>query len=147
MLVRDLSGAHRDECFFTTDLSLSATTVVEMYTARWTIETTFQEMRSYLGLETTRGGSQKTMLRMAPCLFVLYTVVVLFCDSLPASSQATPLIQWKGKNTVTYSDMITSVRRYLWTEWVLVQVPGGEGVRKLSAPTRELIGYGLAQAA
>lgn len=104
-------------------------------------------MRRYLGLETTRGGSRKTVLRRVPCLFVPYTVVVLFYHLLPASCRATPLIQWKGKDTVASSDMITRVRHYLWAEWVLVQVPGGEGVRKLSAPTRKLIGYGLAQAA
>jgi len=66
---------------------------------------------------------------------------------LPANRRALSLIQWKGKDTVAFSDMITSVRRYLWMEWVFGQVPGGEGVRKLSAPTRKLIDYGLAQAA
>lgn len=147
VFVRDLSGTHRDEYFFTTDLSLSAKAVIEMYGARWNIETTFQEMRSYLGLETTRGWSRTTVLRMAPCLFVLYTLVVLFYDMLPANRRAKPIIQWTGKDTVAFSDMITSVRRYLWMEWVFAQVPGGEGVRKLSAPTRKLIDYGIAQAA
>ena len=55
VFVHDLTGTHRDEYFFTTDVAMSAAAVIETYTGRWNIETTFQEMRSYLGLETTRG--------------------------------------------------------------------------------------------
>jgi IS4 transposase len=79
-----LDGTHRDEYFFTTDVSLSAKAIIEMYGARWNIETRFQEMRSHLGLETTRGWSRRTVFRMAPRLFVLFTIVVLLYDMLPA---------------------------------------------------------------
>src|SRR5256886_2967764 len=48
--------------------------VIATYTGRWNIETTFQEMRAYLGLETTRGRTKNTVLRAAPCLFGLYSV-------------------------------------------------------------------------
>lgn len=147
VFVRDISGTHRDEYFFTTDLTMSAKAVIEMYGARWNIETTFQEMRSYLGLETTRGWSSKTVLRMAPCLFLLYTLVVLFHDMLPAKQQETPLILWTGKDTLAFSDMITRVRRYLWMEWVFANVPGAEVIRKLPPNTRRLLDYGLCQAA
>jgi hypothetical protein len=37
----------------------------QTYTGRWNLETTFQEMRSHLGLETTRGRSERTVLRVA----------------------------------------------------------------------------------
>ena len=43
--VKDCDGTHRDEYFFTTDQSMSATDVIEMYGRRWNIETTFQELR------------------------------------------------------------------------------------------------------
>src|SRR5206468_11269694 len=55
VLVHDLSGTHRDEYFFTTAPALSAKQIIELYTGRWSLETTFQELRAYLGLETTRG--------------------------------------------------------------------------------------------
>lgn len=96
--VRDLTGTHRDEYFYTTDLSMSAKQVVEIYGGRWNIETTFQEMREHLGLETTRGWSRQTVLRMAPCLFCLYTVVVIFFDTMPWSNEHIRLKQWIGKN-------------------------------------------------
>lgn len=40
--------------FFTTDPSMAPREVIEMYGGRWNIETTFQELRAHLGLETTR---------------------------------------------------------------------------------------------
>src|SRR5579871_662191 len=82
--VRDKSGSHRDEYFFTTDPRWTAAQVIETYTGRWNIETTFEEMRAYLGLETTRGRTEKTVLRVAPCLFGLYTVVAALYVQLPA---------------------------------------------------------------
>jgi hypothetical protein len=76
--VIDLDGTHRDECFFATAPSMSPEWIIEMYGGRWNIETTFQEMREHFGLETTRGGSENTVLRMGPSLFLLYTIVVVF---------------------------------------------------------------------
>jgi len=52
VFVHDLSGTHRDDYFFTTDVTMTPQTIVETFTGRWSIETTFQEMRAYLGLET-----------------------------------------------------------------------------------------------
>jgi hypothetical protein len=57
--------------------------IIERYVGRWSIETTFQEMRSYLGLETTRGWKQQTVLRTGPLLFGLYSVVVFIYSFLP----------------------------------------------------------------
>src|SRR5437764_9629982 len=72
VFVHDLTGTHRDESFFTTDPVMSPATVIETYTGRWNIETTFQEVRSYLGLETTRGRGRETVRRVGPCLCGLY---------------------------------------------------------------------------
>jgi hypothetical protein len=71
VFVHDRSGTHRDEYVFATDLTITVAEVIEHYVGRWNEETTFQEMRSYLGLETTRGWKEPTVLRMAPCLFGL----------------------------------------------------------------------------
>ena len=55
MFVKDLIGTHREEYFFTTDPALTPAQVITTYTGRWNLETTFQECRSCLGLESTRG--------------------------------------------------------------------------------------------
>jgi hypothetical protein len=81
--VRDRTRTHRDEYVFTTDLTMKPQQMVECYTHRWSIETTFQECREYLKLESTKGYSQQTVLRFTPCLFGLYTLVVLLYLQLP----------------------------------------------------------------
>jgi uncharacterized protein YerC len=144
VFVHDRTGTHRDEYFFTTDLAMTPTTVIETYTGRWNIETTFQEMRSYLGLETTRGWSRNTVLRVAPCLFGVYTVVALLYAELPARWRRVRVVDWPGKSGVTFSDAITAVRRWLWVEWVFA-IPGHrEAFSKLRGPFRQILLAGLA---
>src|SRR5262245_18972955 len=62
----------------------------------WQIETTFQELRAHLGLETTRGWWPKTAQRAAPCLFGLYTAVALLYQALPAAKRS-GAVTWPGK--------------------------------------------------
>jgi hypothetical protein len=147
VFVRDRTGTHREEYFFTTDLTMSPQAVIETYTGRWSIETTFQEVRSYLGLETTRGWSRQTVLRAAPCLFCLYTVVAWLYTEMPRRYTRARAVDWPGKCDVTFSDAITAVRRWLWVEWVLA-IPGHrEAFSKLGRPLRQILLNGLAPAA
>ena len=147
VFVHDLSGTHRDEYFMTTDMAMSAQEVIETYVGRWNEETTFQEMRSYLGLETTRGWKEKTVLRTAPCLFGLYSVVACLYSQLPKRYVRERAVVWPGKEVVAFSDAITAVRRWLWVEWVFA-IPGHrEAFEKLSRPFRRLLLDALAPTA
>ena len=145
--VHDLTGSHRDEYFFTTEVDMSVPDVIETYVGRWNEETTFQEMRSYLGLETTRGWKEKTVLRAAPCLFGTYTLVACLYSQLPKRYTGERGVDWAGKQDVTFSDAITAVRRWLWVEWVFA-IPGyREPLEKLPRPFRRLLLHALAPAA
>jgi hypothetical protein len=146
VFVRDRDGTHRDEFFFSTDPTLNPVTIIEIYTARWNLETTFQELRALLGLETTRGWSRQTVLRMAPCLFGLYTAVALLYQALPDSKREGG-VDWPGKSGVTFSDALMAVRRSLWREWVFPQAGMDSVVQKLPEPVQDLLFYGLAPAA
>jgi hypothetical protein len=146
VFVRDRSGTHRDEYFFSTELTMSPAALISLYTGRWNIETTFQELRAHLGLETTRGWSCKTVLRAAPCLLGLYSVVALLYHLLPPH-QRQGAITWPGKQQTTFSDALTAVRRWLWARWVFPQAPGGPAVAKLPAPVHEILFAALAPAA
>ncbi len=90
VFVRDTSGTHRDEYFFTTDAELTPSAVIGHYCGRWNIETTFQEARCCLGLETTRGWREKTVLRAGSCLLGLYSVVAILFRALPAPTSSMP---------------------------------------------------------
>jgi hypothetical protein len=146
VFVRDANGTHRDEYFFTTDVSLTPTAVIGHYCGRWNIETTFQESRSCLGLETTSGWCKNTVLRAGPGLLGLYTVVAILFHALPEAKRV-GAVSWPGKATVTFSDALCAVRRWLWDETILPQAGDGTALQKLPQPIRELLLTTLAPAA
>jgi hypothetical protein len=146
VFVHDRTGTHRDSYFLTTDLTMPVAEVIETYTGRWNLETTFQELRSSLGLETTRGWKEKTVLRAAPCLFGLYTLVTALYSQLPRRYARVRVVQWAGKQDVTFADALTAVRRWLWLEWVFA-IPGYRpAFEKLARPFRNLLLHALAPA-
>ena len=147
VFVHDCTGTHRDDYFFTSDVGMTPKAIVETFTGRWSIETTFQEMRAYLGLETTRGWSEKTVLRAAPCLFGLFSVVALLYARLPAKQTRSDFFAWPGKIDRTFSDAICGVRRWLWVNWVFAIPHHHHTFAKLSGPTKAVLLYALAPAA
>lgn len=146
VFARDTTGTHRDEYFFTTDAEMTPAGVIGHYCGRWNIETTFQEARSCLGLETTRGWRKNTVLRAGPCLLGLYSVVAILFHALPESKRVGG-VAWPGKATVTFSDALCAVRRWLWAETVLPQSGADAALQKLPEPIRELLLTTLAPAA
>jgi len=145
VFVEDQTGTHREEYLFTTDVSLSARRIIGLYCGRWNIETTFQEVRSCLGLETTRGWCQQTVLRAAPCLFGLYSIVALLFHRLPQTKRSGG-VSWPGKATVSFSDALTGIRRWLWAESIFRQARMQSLIEKLPKRVRELLLTTLAPA-
>ena len=75
MYVVDRDGTHRNDPVFSTDVTLTPRRIVSLFTRRWSIEVTFDEVRAYLGFETARQRVAKSVLRTAPCLLGLFSVV------------------------------------------------------------------------
>ena len=136
VFVPDLTGTHRDEDFFTTDVTHSVQQVIETFTGRWSIDVTFQEVRTHLGVETTRGWIERTVLRAEPCLFGLDSLVTRWYAALPERDRENLKLTWTGKTTVTFSDAITLVRRDLWCRWIFTTPPFNGVVQKLT-PTQK----------
>jgi len=145
--VHDLTGTHRDEYFYSTDVTLSPQAILEEYTGRWNIETTFEDARAYLGLESTRGRCERTVVRAEPCLLGLYSVVALLYWLLPDEDQDQGRVEWEGKQDVTFSDAITAVRRWLWTQWVFPRAGHADAFAKLPEAFQRFLLYALAPAA
>jgi hypothetical protein len=146
VFVRDLTGTHRDEYLFTTDTTLAIPAIVATYCGRWNIETTFQEARCALGLESTCGWCKSTVLRAAPRLLGLYSVVALFYHALPPTKR-TGGVSWPGEVGVSFSDALASVRRWLWVEAVFPQTHADAAIQQLPPDVRELLLHALAPAA
>ncbi len=81
------------------------------------METTFQEVRTHLGLETQRQWSDLAILRTTPELLGLFSLVAVWADELariPASAVRPRTAAWYDKREPTFSDAIAAVRRALW---------------------------------
>jgi len=148
VFVRDLQGTHRDEYFYTTDPALTAPQIVSWFTARWPIETTFQEMRAHLGFETTRQHVAQSVLRTAPCLLGLFSVICLiFAEH--AQRHPIHIRQRPGyvKTDPTFSDGIATVRRLFWQQTLFQQPWYRKGFQKLPPKFRNWMLDQLSQAA
>ena len=118
VLVRDPSGRRDAQAFLCTDLALEPSAILQRFVCRWRIETTFQEVREHLGVETQRQWSDLAILRTTPALLGLYSLVTVWAHGL--MQQSSTVIRphpaaWYNKHQPTFSDAIAAVRRVLWS--------------------------------
>ena len=87
VITRDPEGKLRDEVFATTKLDATPAQIIEWVVMRWSVETTFEEGREHLGLETQRQWSDLAIERTTPCLLGLFSLVVLLTHKLQPDGQ------------------------------------------------------------
>ena len=148
VFVHDLEGTHRDEYFYTTDPDLAAAQIVSWFTARWPIETTFQEVRAHLGFETTRQRTERSVLRTGPCLLGLFSVICLIYAQHQRRHGARPKQSaWRQKSEPTFADAVATVRRLFWEKTVFQRSSHNEALEKVPRGLRLLLLDGLCRAA
>jgi hypothetical protein len=79
-----------------------------------TFEVTFEELRAHLGFETQRQWSDKAIERTTPCLFGLFSLVVVFAKMLFPDRLPTRQVEWYPRDEATFSDVLAAVRCQLW---------------------------------
>jgi hypothetical protein len=122
VFVHDLDGTHRDEYFYTTDPDMRPEDIVSLYTGRWSIEVTFQEVRAHLGFATPRSWCKNSVLRTAPCLMGLFSVVSLIFQRMMHDRTLPPhQSPWHARAEPTFADAVQSVRRLLWSQTIMQQ--------------------------
>jgi hypothetical protein len=148
VFVHDIEATHRDEYFYSTDPTMPPDRIVSLYTGRWSIEVTFQEVRAHLGFATPRNWSKKSVLRTGPCLLGLFSVVSLvFQQHQRGHNVRPPSLPWyHAKAETSFGDAMTCVRRLCWAE-VFRQSPKHAGLAKLSRPLRIMLLDHLSRAA
>ena len=148
VFVHDRDGTHEDRYFYSTDPSLSPSKIVTLYTARWSIEVTFEEVRFHLGFHTPRCWTKNSVLRVGPCLLGLFTLVCLIYHRHTRGQGTRPTpTAWYAKTEVTFADAIAAVRGLLWCETVLKQVDQDGSFQKLPAKLRRMLIQRLSAAA
>jgi hypothetical protein len=140
VFVHDLAGTHEDRYFYSTDPSLSPSRIVTLYTGRWSVEVTFQEARQHLGFHAPRSRKRESVLRTAPCLLGLFSLVCLIHHRHTRGRGDEPLsTPWHNKAEPTFADAVASVRRLLWSQTVLRQADRHGAFQKLPQDLRETL--------
>jgi hypothetical protein len=115
VLVRDPQGEFATQALLCTDLGARPEQIVGWFVLRWQMETTFQEARRHLGVETQRQWSELAIRRTTPALLGLFSIVTLFANQrMTPSMQAVRRAAWYRKPCPTFSDALALVRKELW---------------------------------
>jgi DDE superfamily endonuclease len=114
VLVRDPKQRCEPQAFLSTDLRLEARQIVTYFIRRWSMETTFQEARLYLGLDGQRQWNDVAAARTTPVRLGLYSLVALIVQRQPDWQQAFRQSAWYQKARPTFVDALAQVRRALW---------------------------------
>jgi hypothetical protein len=140
VFVRDQQGTHRDEYFFTTDPTVVPEQIVHWYTQRWSIETTYQEVRAHLGFETTRQRLATAVLRTGPCLLGLFSVIsLIYARHLRDHRPDLQPMSWYAKEEPTFADALGTVRRLFWEQTIFADSANQAGLAKLPADLLETL--------
>ena len=108
---------HEPAAFLSTDPKATPAMILGWFVSRWCVETTFQEVRTHLGVETQRQWSDLAILRTTPALLGLFSLITVWADDLARNSGPAlrpNIAAWYRKEEPTFSDAIAAVRRVLW---------------------------------
>lgn len=110
------TGEHEPQAFLSTDIAATPATILQWFVFRWRVETTFQEVRAHLGVETQRQWSDLAILRTNPVLVGLFSMITVWASALAASDHQLlrpHVASWYNKNEPTFTDAVAAIRRVL----------------------------------
>jgi hypothetical protein len=115
VLIRDPKGKFVPQALLCTDQSVAPVQILSWFVARWQLETTFQEVRTHLGVETQRQWNHLAIQRTTPVLLGLFSLVTLLAHQQAAAGALwTRQAAWYRKATPTFCDALAAVRRQVW---------------------------------
>jgi hypothetical protein len=133
--VRDPRGCRRDDCFFSTDLTLTPPEIVEIFSLRWPLEVCFRDVKQFLGFEDPQNRVYKATQRTAPLIFYIYDLVLLWYaqEGHRLAQQAILQRLWyPSKASVSFQDILRTLRHVTWQEKIFCDPA-------LDARTREVL--------
>ena len=108
--------------------------VLLWFVRRWRTETTFEEARRHLGVESQRQWSDLAIQRTTPALLGLFSLVTLWASRLATERGPAPeRVRWYPKPLPTFSDALALIRRELWTAQVSAISPADRTARNVPA--------------
>lgn len=100
--------------FFSSDPTLDIATVLETYAGRWGIEVFFRDAKQLLGFADSQSRKEAAVLRIAPIVGLLYSVLVLWFADSKVQSQAVVLPErpwYPQKRGFAFTDILRAARR------------------------------------
>ena len=151
VMVRDPEGKLRDEVFFCTDQEAKSGSIITWVVMRWSLESTFEEARAHLGVETQRQWSDLAIQRTTPILLGVFSIVT-WITFQGTQNQAVPIQKtaWYKKEKVTFSDCLFLVRKHIWQTQIQNYVisTGGEDIIQFTPDILDLlVEFGYLEAA
>jgi hypothetical protein len=115
VLLRDPRQRFRPQALLCTDLTATPAQILAWFLPRWQVETTFQAVRTHLGVETQRQWNAKAIARTTPVLLALFSLVTLIAHRHFSHAPA-PVREasWYHKPRPTFADALAYVRRQIW---------------------------------
>ena len=114
VLVRAPDQSIKPAAFFCSCVDVAPLFILKWFVARWNIEVTFEEMRAHLGFETQRQWSDRAIERTTPCLFGIFSLVVVMAKVLHPQGLPIRQAEWYEKDEAAFSDVLAAVRHHLW---------------------------------
>ena len=145
---RDEKNKLKEECFFSTDQKMRPKQIVEHYVTRWTIETTFEEVRAHLGLETLENHCENAVKRSVPALLGLFSIIAIWFRKQwlldPPQLQTVP---WYQKKDPTFADGLVALRQDLLAHTFFADPQFRAGLDLIPAPLKHFFFHRITQAA
>jgi len=115
VLIRDPQGKFQPQALLCTDLSVDPVQSISWFVLRWQMETTFQALRTHLGVETQRQWNEQAIARTTPALMGLFSLIALMAHPhFLRGEQPIRQASWYPKAQPTFADAIACVRRQIW---------------------------------
>ena len=133
VVVRTSRGTIPVRVFFTTDVTMTVSELLETYAGRWSTEVCFRDLKQLLGFGDSQARLKTSVERTAPFVGYLSTLLVLWfaTNETSDSNLATPPVRpwYRHKKGYCFADIVRTAQRVLMQYDVLDPVHDCEDLR------------------
>lgn len=140
VVVRDPRHRRRDDCFFSTDLTLSPREILQTFSLRWALEVCFRDVKQFLGFEDPQNRVSRATQRTAPLIFYIYDLLVIWYaqSGYRLARQSTLQRLWYSqKSSTSFEDLLRTLRYASWQERIFEDPALDTPTRKILQPLVE----------
>ena len=142
VIVRDPSGKHQDQFFFTDDLKMELEDMITTFSARWSVEVAHKELKQHMGMEDPQSRTEKAVKRQAPFAMLLLSLVKIWYLTEGHSfnifkEQKDPW--YTHKQGVPFADMLRLLRYLSWRQTIFACSDFRPDMQKTLSPFIEFL--------